>query len=145
MADGRWDLATRLSTGFEQYHEAVRSSWESARDAAAEVAERYAAEQLAAGQGDDTVERLGQVWLGYQQDMAKIHYEYGREVSERQRAWATVVGDVQAEAAAAAYEDYVESLRSLAAGVPGAEAAKRTPASGSRPRSSGRRKPEPKS
>jgi hypothetical protein len=114
------DYRTRLFEGFSAYQEAVSELYTNARTAAADIEDRCSAELFAAGSGDDATARMGQAWLRYQQEMAKLSYETGRGLREQQREWATTVEDLLSDAETEAYESYmaaIESFGSTSAGM----------------------------
>jgi hypothetical protein len=105
------DLDTRLFDGYAAFQAAVRELLSDASQAAADVTQRYSAELFAANGGDDAVSRQSKAWSSYQQDMAKLSYEYWRGLREQQRELAATIGEVRSDAAARAYEQYLEAVK----------------------------------
>lgn len=109
------DYFTRLSEGYAAYQAAVGELAAAAREAAAEAEQRYSAELFAGSGGDDAAARIGAAWLRYQQDMAKLSYEHWRDVRAHLQELGKAIHEAQSDAAAAAYQRYVEGMEAFSA------------------------------
>lgn len=114
------DYITRLREGYAAYQRSVWESYTRAQQAAAEAEQECAAGLFAASGGDDAPQRMNSAWLQYQMDTAKAWYQHWQNVGAQQRELAATTDEVQNAAAAAAHEQYLQSLQSLAGASAGA-------------------------